>query len=128
MSESIEDLSRVEAWEAALRRHQSRLHDHLQELAELYPEAMEARLGCAAWPLRPLFLSRARLERLAGVLTEMLERTRRQLSERAGEPDALAREVRFPDGVLPHLDLEASLASRHLLSVARPDGSVSQTS
>jgi len=118
----LEDQKRVAAFEASLENQREHLHDQLQELVACFPEAVEARLGCQAWPLRPLFLRRDRLEFIAGHLYSLLQAARERLLENCKDPEELAAALGFPPGILSRLDLQDSLNSRHLLSLARPDG------
>ena len=115
MNEPLEDQQRVATFEAALE-------DRLHQFPECFPEAVAARLGCQAWPLRPLFLRRDRLQFIAEHLHSVLRAARERMLDYLDNPEDLAARLGFPPGILGRLDLQSSLASPHFLGLARPDG------
>jgi hypothetical protein len=122
MSDSIEDRALVEAYESSLTVHKSEFLDHCARVSEKYGQAGWAKLGCDAWPLRPLFIQRRKLEFISKTIHQQLLICKEKLLARAEEPVSLAHSLRFPQGLLERLNLVEGLTSPHYLSAVRPDG------
>jgi hypothetical protein len=118
----IENQEFVEAYEQCLRVHKAEFLDRCHVIAEKYGEAGKLKLGGHTWPLRPLFLDRKQMDFICASLFKQLESCRDSLLELFRSKQDIGETLRFPKGLLSHLDVESELLSPDFLSAVRPDG------
>ncbi len=119
---ALEDEARVEAYEHQLRVHLGPFIEHIRTVDHHFFPSGGSCLGGQAWPLRPLFLERRKLDYLSQALYDELAKCQDRLLRASADLDTLCRELRLDSRFLKALDPSGGLANKELLSVFRPDG------
>ena len=122
MLDDLEDQGRVETYEKALQENLQGFLDHARQVEGKYGLAGEKRLGCQAWPLRPLFLSQERVRFVAQTLVKHLRASAEALRQASPNLPELAESLNLDEAFLRRLELALGLKSPELTTLARPDG------
>lgn len=117
-----EDLSRVRAFDRALKANRSAVVELVHEHREDWARRKVTMLERTGFPLRPFFLQRRHTDFIASSLHTAFGKLFARLAAHADDPRWLQKHVPLAPGVWEALDVRAGLASDSLRKVLRPDG------